>query len=62
MSNQLVYQVVDGTLTIQCDVGLTAIANAKPSSTGKSRIVAGTGGYIRVSDTVSISVNVITKA
>jgi hypothetical protein len=62
MSNQLTYKIVDGKLAIACDIGPNAIAAAKPSSTGKSRIVAGTGGYIRVTDTISISVTVITKA
>jgi hypothetical protein len=48
-------------LTITIDVGPAQIAAAKPSASGKTRIVAGTGGFVRLTDSLSLSVNLITK-
>jgi hypothetical protein len=48
-------------LIITLDVSATAIAAARPSTTGKSRIVQGTGGYIPIEGGMKLSLNLITK-
>jgi hypothetical protein len=59
--NEISATVSGNTLTIVCDISPSALANARLSSTGKSKIVASTGGYQRISPTLSLSVNLITK-
>ena len=59
--NSISYTITGDKLVIEVDVSKQALAQARPSSTGKSRIVAGTGGYLRVSDQLQLSLNVITK-
>lgn len=55
------WKVEKGKLTITVDVSDKALSSAVVSKTGKSKIVAGTGGFVKINDSVSMSLNVITK-
>jgi len=49
-------------LIITVDVSKEAIEKAKPSSTGKSKIIATSSGYMPVNGSgIKVSLNVITK-
>ena len=54
-------EIVNNRLVVTCDISPKMIADARPSATGKSKIVCGTGGFIRVSPELSLSLNLITK-
>lgn len=56
--------VVKGTkLIIEIDVGPAALQSAPPSKTGKTRLVASSGGYVGINNlpNVALSLNVTTK-
>jgi hypothetical protein len=48
---------IDGKIVITIDVDEAALAEAKPSASGKTRLVATTSGFRRVGP-VSVSLNV----
>lgn len=54
-------EVKGNKLVIEVDVSDDALKNAPMSKTGKSRMVATTGGFNAVNDKVRVSLNVITK-
>jgi hypothetical protein len=54
-------EMKDGKLHIICDVSPAVLKKAPPSSTGKSKIVASTRGYVVLGDGLSLSLNLTTK-
>jgi hypothetical protein len=61
MTHNIQTEIRDGKLVITVDVSENAIAEAPASKTGKSRIVASTGGFVELGNGLSIGLNVITK-
>jgi hypothetical protein len=53
------HQIEKDKLIITADISAAAVKRALPSSTGKSRIVCGTGGYLKLSNGLKVMVNVI---
>ncbi len=56
------YELKGDKLVITVNVGAKAIKDARPSATGKSKIVAGSGGFIALQNGLKFSLNVITKS
>lgn len=57
--------VVKGTkLIVTMDIGPASLAKAKPSASGKTNLVASTGGSVKIDgqDGLSFSVNLMQKA
>jgi hypothetical protein len=63
--NNVDVKVVGDKLTIQIDISKTAIDMAKPSATGKTWLVASTGGALPLEakhcQSLSIALNVMAK-
>jgi hypothetical protein len=53
------HEIKGNTLTITVDVSDAAIKAASASKSGKSKLVASTGGFTKVSDQISYALNVI---
>jgi hypothetical protein len=57
--NGMTINVKNGKLTIEVDVSKEALANAKLSNSGKSKLVASTGGSLPIGDGLRLGLNVM---
>ena len=55
------YRVDGSKLVIEIDISEAAIKAAPQSKSGKTRVVASTNGFVRVSDRLSLGLNLVTK-
>jgi len=63
MAHNVDYKLAGNKLTITCDLSPAALKAAKPSASGKTNLVASTGGSVKLDgrDDVSFSINVMQK-
>lgn len=61
MAHNVEHAVKANKLVITIDLGATALKNAVPSKTGKTNLVASTGGSVKITDDISFSLNVMQK-
>jgi hypothetical protein len=57
----MTYEVKGNKLIITVDISDAALAAAKPSASGKTRVVASTGGFMAATPSVKFGLNVTTK-
>lgn len=64
MAHNVVHDVKANKLVITVDLGAAALMAARPSATGKTNLVASTGGSVKIDgkDDISFSLNVMQKA
>jgi hypothetical protein len=63
--NNVEFKVTGNKLVIEVDIGPKMVAAAQPSASGKTRMVASTGGFTPVTNgngRLALSLNVTTKA